>query len=162
MWPLLEVRPIHLDRLFAGKNVGKLKEPRHWLRSSRQLLRESQRRGYVYRRGPRCDFCFRSSKPRRLLAELSVFSGLAVEQVAPLYESPSLLQIGNDIEANPFSHRCRDLSASSEVVNARFLCNQRAGVGSLKAPNGLPVKAFADGRKNPPQHRFCRPVEMFS
>jgi hypothetical protein len=48
---------------------------------------------------------FAVPNPKRLLAEPSVFSGLAVERVAPLYESPSLLRIGNDFEANPFSHR---------------------------------------------------------
>ncbi len=37
----------------------------HWLCSSRQLLRESCRRGRMYRSGPGCDHRFRSSKPRR-------------------------------------------------------------------------------------------------
>ena len=52
-------------------------------------------------------------------------------------------------------------SASSEVVNARFLCNQRVGDGSLKAPNGPSVKASVDRGRNSPQNRFCRPVEIF-
>ncbi len=37
----------------------------HWLRSSRQLLRESCRRGRMYRSSPGCDHRFRGSKPRR-------------------------------------------------------------------------------------------------
>jgi len=53
------------------------------------------------------------------------------------------------------------ISAFREVVNARFLCNQRAGEGSVNAPNGLSVKAFVDRRRNSPQHRFCRSVEIF-
>jgi hypothetical protein len=53
------------------------------------------------------------------------------------------------------------ISASSEVVNARFLCNQRVGDGSVNAPNGPSVKAFVDRGRNSPQIRFCRPVEIF-
>src|SRR5579884_637424 len=37
----------------------------HWLRSIPQLLRESRRRGRMYRSVPGCGHCFRSSKPRR-------------------------------------------------------------------------------------------------
>ena len=37
----------------------------HWLCSDRELLRESCRRGRMYRSGPGCDHCFRSSRPRR-------------------------------------------------------------------------------------------------
>jgi hypothetical protein len=54
------------------------------------------------------------------------------------------------------------ISASSEVVNARFLCKQRVGDGSLNAPNGPSAKAFVDRGRNSPQIRFCPPVEIFS
>ncbi len=37
----------------------------HWLCSSRRLLRESCRRGRMYRSCPGCDHCFRSFKPRQ-------------------------------------------------------------------------------------------------
>jgi hypothetical protein len=53
-------------------------------------------------------------------------------------------------------------SASGEVVNARFLCNQRLGEGSVTAPNSPSVKAFVDKGRNSPQRRFWRPVEIFS
>lgn len=54
---------------------GKIKRLRHWLWSSRQLLRESQQRGRMYRHSPRCDHCFRSSRPRQHLAALVGFFG---------------------------------------------------------------------------------------
>jgi hypothetical protein len=52
-------------------------------------------------------------------------------------------------------------SPFSEVVNARLLCNQRAGDGLVNDPDGPSVKAFVDTGRNSPQHRFCRPVEIF-
>jgi len=42
----------------------------------------AKQRGDMHHRSPRCDHCFRSSKPQLLLAEPSVFSGLVVRQVA--------------------------------------------------------------------------------
>jgi hypothetical protein len=48
---------------------------------------------------------FAVPKPGVSSQDPSVFSGLAVERVAPPYESPSLLRVGNDFVANPFSHR---------------------------------------------------------
>jgi len=65
---------------------------RHWLRSSHQLLRGSQQRGYVHHRSPWCDHRFRGSKPQLLLAERSVFSGLVARQVASSGWSLSLLR----------------------------------------------------------------------
>jgi len=44
-------------------------------------LRGSQQRGSMHHHGPWCNHCFRSSKPQPPLAELSVFSGLATQQV---------------------------------------------------------------------------------
>jgi len=75
------------------KRAGKLKGPWHWLCSSCQLLRGSQQRGDMHRHDPRCDHCFRSSKPRLTLAGQSVFSGLAAYRVTPACPSPSLLQV---------------------------------------------------------------------
>ena len=53
------------------------------------------------------------------------------------------------------------ISASSEVVNARLLCNQRVGDGSVNAPNDPSVKAFVDRERNSPRDRLCRTVEIF-
>jgi hypothetical protein len=52
-------------------------------------------------------------------------------------------------------------SAFCEVVNARFLCNQRVGDGSVKAPNGLSVRAFVGSGSNSTQRRFCRLWKSF-
>jgi hypothetical protein len=52
------------------------------------------------------------------------------------------------------------VSASSEVVNARFLCNERVGDGPINAPNVPSVKASAGMERNSPQKRFCQPVEI--
>ena len=53
------------------------------------------------------------------------------------------------------------ISASSEVVNARLLCNQRVGDGSVNASNGPSVKAFVRQGKKSTRNRFCRTVEIF-
>jgi len=71
-----------------------MKRPWYWLRSSRSLLRRSQQRGSMHHHGPWCNHCFRSSKPQPLLAELSVFSGSAAQQVALPDWSPNLLRTG--------------------------------------------------------------------
>jgi hypothetical protein len=47
----------------------------HWLCSSRELLRESCRRGRMYRSGPGCDHRFHGSKPRRTSRKAVDFFG---------------------------------------------------------------------------------------
>jgi len=59
----------------------------------------------MHRRSPWCDLRFRGAKPQLLLAEPSVFSGLAALPVARLSISPGLLRTGLFYFANPFSHR---------------------------------------------------------
>jgi len=67
-----------------GQAAGKLKGLRHWLCSSRQLLRGSQRRGTRTVTAPDATTAFAVPNPNSLSRRLSVFSGLAARRVAPL------------------------------------------------------------------------------
>jgi hypothetical protein len=69
----------------------------HWLCSSRQLLRESCRRGRMYRSGPGCDHCFRSSKPRRTSRNAVDFFGSGGFASRLAYRPISLVQAGNGL-----------------------------------------------------------------
>jgi len=90
-----------------GKKLRKkLKGPWLWLCSSRQLLRGSQLRGRMYRHDPRCNYCFRSSKPQLLLAESVDFFGSGGFPGCPFWpitQSTSDRQLFNF--ANPFDRR---------------------------------------------------------
>jgi hypothetical protein len=87
----------------------------------------------MHRHDPRCDHCFRSSKPRLNLAEQSVFSGLAARQVASARLSPSLLQVRHGLF-------WRSLSAidGTHVKRDNEKCQCRFSV-QLKKEKGLPM-----------------------
>ena len=127
MLPLIRCprKPVSKRGRNDGREPVNLKGLRHWLCSSRWLLRESQRRGRMYRHSPWCDHCFRSPKPQRHLAAPSVFSGLVFQRIAPP-DRITQLTLGwrPMIDANPFSHRRGGrLDTAAFTVNAHFLCN---------------------------------------
>jgi len=105
---------------------------------------------------------FAVPNPKRLLRRAVGFFGSGRRASRPALRITQPTSVGNDYEANPFGHRRTNPSPFSGVVNARFLCNQRVGNGSVNDPDGRSVKAFADTGRNLPQRRHCRPVEIFS
>jgi hypothetical protein len=69
----------------------------HWLCSSRELLRESCRRGRMYRSGPGCDHRFRSSKPRQRSRNPVDFFGSGGSASRLANRPISLLQVSNGL-----------------------------------------------------------------
>src|SRR4051794_23004056 len=80
----------------------------------------------MHRHDPRCDHCFRSSKPRLNLAEQSVFSGLAACRVAPACLSLSLFRSATIYFGEPFQPSTgATLKPALINVNAAFRCNRK-------------------------------------
>ena len=74
---------IAIETNLCGVKHTKIEGLRHWLCSSRSLLRGSQRRGCMYRRSLRCDRHFRGPKPQLLLAESVGFFGSKYSSSCP-------------------------------------------------------------------------------
>ena len=102
----------------------KLKGLRHWLCSSRWLLRGSQRRGTGTVTAPDATTAFAVPNPNSLSRRLSVFSGLVARRVASSGWSLGLLRTGCGLGSQPFQPSTGvTLCLVQTIVNARLWCN---------------------------------------